>query len=142
MPTEEGIGLNHQERLFPAVSGPREQDQEYPISFAAGWALYLTTEDDQLLTEQGIFGDEVRLGAGQIVQRSNEESAARWFRPPQDTLMDPTEHALESALERSEHSSHSSIGSFKKMGEVRDAGKLLWHGFYRDDQRNGKQVFK
>jgi hypothetical protein len=60
---------------------------------------------------------------------SHEERAARWFRPLHDTLMDPTERALESALERSEHSNHSSSGSFKKMSGVRPAGKLMCMDF-------------
>ena len=96
--------------------------------------LSLSVEDDQLLTEQRVLSDEVFPGAGQILQGSHEEGATRWPRPLQYTLLDPPERALESALERSEHSSHSSIGSFKKRGEVRDTGeRALMHGFYFDD---------
>ena len=82
MPAEEGIGLHNEERLFPVPDGSREQDQEQPIGPGTRWALHLTTEDDQLLTEQRVFGDEFSPGAGQIVQCSHEEGAARWFRPP------------------------------------------------------------
>jgi hypothetical protein len=136
-----GIWLNDEQRLFPVPDGPRQHQQEEPIGPSARWALDLTVEDDQLLTEQRVLSDEVFPGAGQILQGSHEEGATRWPRPLQYTLLDPPERALESALERSEHSSHSSIGSFKKRGEVRDTGeRALMHGFYFDDQRNGKQM--
>lgn len=106
-----------------------------------GFTLDLTAEDDQLLAQQGILRQKFRLGAGKIVQRAHEEGAARWSRPFQQTLPDSTEQALESAFECNEQSSHSSLGSFMKKGEVRDAGEygdML--GFYSDHQRICKQV--
>ena len=81
MPAEEGIGLHNQQRLFPVPGGPREDDQEQPIGPGTRCALHLTAEDDQLLTEQRVLGDEFSPGASQIVQCSHEEGAARWPRP-------------------------------------------------------------
>ena len=129
MPAEGRIGLNKEERLFPTGSSSCEQHQEDPICPGTRCALHLTSKDDQLLSQHGVFGDEFWPGAGQIVPCSYEEGAARWSRPLQETLLDQTERAPEAALERSEPSSHSSIGSFKKMGEVGDAGKLTCMDF-------------
>ena len=67
MPAEEGLGLDNQERLFPVLGGPREQDQEKSIGPGTCWALDLTMEDDQLLTKQRIFGDECSPAPGQIM---------------------------------------------------------------------------
>jgi hypothetical protein len=56
-------------------------------------------------------------------------------------LLDPTERALESALEQHEQSSHGSLGSFKHRSEVRDAWKrALVPGLYCDDQHKGKEM--
>jgi hypothetical protein len=57
MPAEEGLGLDNQERLFPAMGSPCEQDQEQPIRPGTRWALDLTAENDQLLTKQRVFGE-------------------------------------------------------------------------------------
>lgn len=91
MPVEKSIGLNNEERLFPVPDGSREHDREQPIGSGTSWALHLTAKDDQLLSQQGVFGDEFSPGAGQIVQGSHEAGAARWPRPPQYRLLDPTE---------------------------------------------------
>ena len=57
MPAEEGIGLNNEERLLPVPDGPCKYDEKQPIGPGTWWALHLTTEYDQLLTQQGVFGD-------------------------------------------------------------------------------------
>ena len=91
MPGEEGLGLHNEQCLSPVPAGPSEQQQEESISPAARWALHLTTEDDQLLTEQRVLGDEFSPGAGQIVQCSHEAGAVRWPGPPRYMLLEPAE---------------------------------------------------
>jgi hypothetical protein len=91
MPGEEGLGLHNEERLCPVPDGSRKQQQEESIGLATRWALDLTTEDDQLLTEQRVLGDEFSPGAGQIVQCSYQVRAVRWFRPPRYMLLDSAE---------------------------------------------------
>jgi hypothetical protein len=44
----------------------REHDQDHAIILGTCWALHLTAEDDQLLTKERIFGNEFRLGTGEI----------------------------------------------------------------------------
>jgi len=48
-------------------------------------AFDLTVEDDELLAEHGVFGDEVGSAARQICQRSDDEGSGGWFGP----LFDP-----------------------------------------------------
>ena len=64
MPAEEGIGLHNEKRLFPVPDGSREYDQKQPIGPGTCWALHLTAEDDQLLAQQRVFGNEFCPGAG------------------------------------------------------------------------------
>jgi len=73
VPAEEGLGLNNQERRFPAMGSPRKRDQEHPIRPGRRWALHLTAEDDQLLAKQRIFGEKVSLGVGKISERCAEQ---------------------------------------------------------------------
>ncbi len=54
---------------FQLLTARASNDQEHSIGLGTGWTLHLTAEDDQLLTKQGIFGDEFRLGAGKIMRR-------------------------------------------------------------------------
>jgi hypothetical protein len=63
MPAEEVIGLTNVERLFPTANRPCKQDHEQPTRLRTGWSFDLTAEDDELLAEHRIFGDELRLGA-------------------------------------------------------------------------------
>ncbi len=89
MPAEERIGLDNEERLFPTAGSPCEQHQKYLIRLGTHWALHLTAQRDELLTEQGIFSDEVRLGAGQIGERCTQEGVPRWPGPLQQALAEP-----------------------------------------------------
>src|SRR5262249_2509107 len=91
MPAEEGVGPHNVERLCPVPDGSREHDQEQPIGPGTRWALHLTAEDHELLTEQRVLGDEFSSGAGHIVQCTHESRAARWFRPPRYMLLNPAE---------------------------------------------------
>lgn len=66
MPAEEGIRLHKEKRLFPVIDGSHEYDQEDPIGSGTRWSLDLTAEDDKLLAQQGVLGNKVCPGAGQI----------------------------------------------------------------------------
>jgi hypothetical protein len=81
MPAEEGIRLHKEKRLLPSLGRPREYDQEEPVSPATRWALDLTTEDDQRLPEQRMFGDKFGLGASEVDERSGQGSAIGGLRP-------------------------------------------------------------
>lgn len=90
MPAEMGIGLNNEQCLCPTAGSSCEQYQEQPIDPGTRWTLDLTVEDDQLLTEQRVLGDEACPGAGQIVQSAHEEGVTRWPRPLHYILLDAT----------------------------------------------------
>jgi hypothetical protein len=72
MPAEYGLGLNNDEGLFPATHRPRQQHQEQSIRLGTHWALHLTVQDHELLTEQCIFCNQLRLAPSQI-SNSGEE---------------------------------------------------------------------
>jgi hypothetical protein len=91
MPAEEGVGLHHGERRFPVPGGPCEHDEKQPIGPGTWWALHRTAKEDQLLSQQGVFGDEFCPGASEIGERPGQKGSAPGARPAQYTLLDPTE---------------------------------------------------
>jgi hypothetical protein len=72
------------------------------IGISTRWALHLTVEDDQLLTEERVFGNEFCPGAGQISERSAEVRVIGWPRPLEQTLIALTNAASERAHERAQ----------------------------------------
>ena len=50
MPSEQGIWLNDEQRLFPCPNEPCQQDEEQTIRFRACWPFHLPLEDDELLS--------------------------------------------------------------------------------------------
>lgn len=81
MPSQEGVRLDNQERLFPTAGSPCKDDQEQPIGLGTNWALHLTAENGELLTEQGVLSDEFRTGAGQIAHGAGQDGVTRRPRP-------------------------------------------------------------
>ena len=109
MPAEKGIRLNNEERLFPTAGSPCEQHQKYLIRPGTHWALHLTAQNDELLTKQGVFCDEVRLGAGQIGERCTHERVPRWPRPLQQALAEPMKTGTDLTLEGKKPDTHNDL---------------------------------
>ncbi len=89
MPPEQSVWLHGHERLLPGSNQPGQQDEENAICFRACWPFHLPLEDNELLSQEGIFGDEwgllllrsVRAANGKevlsgLVQRAKREVSA------------------------------------------------------------------
>lgn len=76
MPTEEGVGLEDEESLFPVLDVAGEEDEPEAIGLRNGGLFDLAVEDDKLLTEQRILGDEVGFGACKICGRAENDRMA------------------------------------------------------------------
>jgi len=66
MPAEQRLWLNDDEGLFPCPNEPSQQDQEHAIGPGERWPLHLPFEDDELLSQERNFGEELRLASAQI----------------------------------------------------------------------------
>ena len=73
MPPEQGVRLNDDEGLFPRPNESSQQDEEQAIRFREGWPFHLPLEDDQLLSQEGIFGNELRVASAQVGQCSKQQ---------------------------------------------------------------------
>ena len=91
MSGEEGLGPHNEERLCPVPDGSCKYDEKQPIEPGTCGALYLTAKDDQLLSQQGVLGSELGLGASEIGERPCLKGLTPRARPTHYTALDPTE---------------------------------------------------
>jgi hypothetical protein len=61
MPAQQRFGFWDQESFFPVLDATGQENEPTAIRLCEMWRFDLALEDDELLTEQGVFGDEVDL---------------------------------------------------------------------------------
>ncbi len=66
LPMEERVGLENQESLLPGGETAGKEQKGEVVAAGEARFLDLALEDDELLPEQRIFKQELRLGALQI----------------------------------------------------------------------------
>ena len=79
------IGLDDVQGLLPESGAARQQHQAKAVSVGQVRSFHLAVEDNELLAEHGVFGNEIGLAAGHICQRGGDENSGGWFSP----LFDP-----------------------------------------------------
>jgi hypothetical protein len=73
MPSEQGVWWHAEQSLLPRSNQPGQQDEEDAIGVRACWPFHLPLEDDQLLSQEGIFSDQLGLASAQVGQGSKRE---------------------------------------------------------------------
>ncbi len=66
---EPRLWLNDDEGLFPAPNYLGQQDQEHATRLGTGRSFDLSPQDDQLLTQEGVFCHQLGLAPGKVGQR-------------------------------------------------------------------------
>jgi hypothetical protein len=66
MPAQECIRLNNVKGLFPKSGTVGEQKKSEMIAMGNLRSLYLPVEDNQLLTKESIFDNQIGATAGQV----------------------------------------------------------------------------
>jgi len=69
VPAQERLWLHDEDRLPPSPDAARQDHQERPVDGAAAGALDAAAEDEELLAQQRVFGDQLRSTAAQIRQQ-------------------------------------------------------------------------
>src|ERR1035437_4826575 len=67
MPAQQRFGLDDEQALAPGAQPAGEQDQQRPVGSGAARPLDAASQDDQLLSEQGILGDVLWLAADKVI---------------------------------------------------------------------------
>ncbi|HSH79826.1 MAG TPA: hypothetical protein VLA19_14975, partial [Herpetosiphonaceae bacterium] len=77
MPAQERLRLDDEERLPPRSDAARQEHQERPVGGSAVGALDAAPQDEELLSQQGVLGEQLRLAAWQIRQGPDEWASQR-----------------------------------------------------------------
>ena len=62
MPTQEGVRLNDMNGLFPGCGKAGKKDEPETVGIGNHRLLDLPIQEDQSLTQQGVFNDQVGTG--------------------------------------------------------------------------------
>src|SRR5260221_10768426 len=60
------VFLNDEQRLFPGPNGSCQKHQEHPIRLRAHRSFHVSAQDDERLSEEGVFGHEFGLASGKV----------------------------------------------------------------------------
>jgi len=77
MPAQERIGLDDEEALLPSPDPAGEEDEPEAIGWGEAWLVNLAVEDDELLAEECVLGNELSLAASEIEGRAEKDRIAR-----------------------------------------------------------------
>ena len=101
MPVKQCLGFDDQQGLSPSVQSTGQQDKQAAIPRSQGRTFRLATENDELLAQEGILDDQLRLAARGIRDYSKQETAVDRLKPAFDALLkllSSTGELLNSAL--------------------------------------------
>ena len=78
MPAQEGIGLKDEEGFLPSPDPADEEDEPDAIGWGEPWPDSLAVENDKLLGEESVLGNELGIVASDIEGRAGKDRIARW----------------------------------------------------------------
>ena len=78
--------LDDKERLFPGPNHSGEKDQEHSVCFPGNWSFDLSTQDDELVSQQRVFRKQLGFASGQIGERAEHKGGRQWFDPMRKTF--------------------------------------------------------
>jgi hypothetical protein len=107
MPPQQGIWLNDHEGLLPRLNQPGQQDQEDAIGVRACGPFHLSLEDDELLPQEGIFGDQLCLASAKIGEGGQRQGGQERFGPTSKARGERIQAAILQPLEMSQNTSHT-----------------------------------
>ena len=84
-----------------------KQHEEQAIGFRAGGPFHLPPEDDQLLAQEGIFGDELGLASVKIGEGCQRQGGPERFGPTSQTRGECIQAAILQPPEIGHHTSHT-----------------------------------
>jgi hypothetical protein len=101
MPSHQRLWLDNEQRLLPGSDHPGQKHQEHPIRCGTGRSFHLSPQDDQRLSQEGVFCDQFGLTSRKVGQRSQDQSGGGWCGPVNETLMErPKTQACQPCDER------------------------------------------
>jgi hypothetical protein len=87
MPAEERIRLNNMKSLGPELGASSQKNKAKPVLIGQPRPIYLSAENDHLLTQDGIFHQQVGFASGYISKGAQGQCDGGWFHPPLDLMV-------------------------------------------------------
>ena len=81
MPAQQGLWLDDEQGLVPGSNRLCQENEEDAIRFRACWPLHLPFENDELLSQEGIFRDQFGLASAKICHGLQRQGGPERFRP-------------------------------------------------------------
>jgi hypothetical protein len=109
-PREPRIWLHDHQGLLPRSNQPGQQDDEDAIGVRVYWPFHLWLEDDALLAQEGIFGDQLSLASAKIGEGGQRQGGPERFGPtsPRERDAHPDSHPS-AARDVSKHESYKKL---------------------------------
>jgi len=107
MPPEKCVWLHDQEGLLPGTNEPGQQDQEQAIGPGERWPFHLPLEDDQLLSQEGIFGHELGFASAKVGEGGQRQGGSQRFGPTSNARRERIQAAILQPPEISHNTSHT-----------------------------------
>ena len=63
---QHGLRLDDEQRVLPMLYRAGEEDEEATLDGREAWTFDRTVEDDELLTQQEVFRDQLRFTANEV----------------------------------------------------------------------------
>jgi hypothetical protein len=89
MPAEERVRLNDVKSLGPELGAASQKNKANPIAIFQSRPFYLASENDYLLTQEGIFHQQVGFASGYIRKGAQGECDGGWFHPSLELMENP-----------------------------------------------------
>jgi hypothetical protein len=110
MPPQHCVWLHDHQGLLPGTNQPGQQDEKDAIGFRACRPFHLPLEDDQWLSQEGIFGEKLGLASAEVGEGGQWQGGQERFGPPHKARGEGMPAAIQEPLERGENMTHT--GSF------------------------------
>jgi hypothetical protein len=107
MPAQQRLWLNDDEGLFPGPNHSCQEHQEHAVCLGTGRSFHLSTQDEQLLTQERVFCHKLGPAPGKIVQRPKQERGGVWFGPGDEAMVERLKTNACHPLHEGENPMHS-----------------------------------
>ena len=107
MPAEQGVWLHDHKSLLPGSNQPGQQNEKDAIGVRACGPFHLAPEDNELLAQKGIFGDELGLASAKIGQGCQYQGDSERFGPTSKVRGECIQATILQPVESGENTTHT-----------------------------------
>jgi len=116
-PSQQRLWLDNKQRLLPGSYEARQQDEEHAVCFGIGRPFHLSSQDDHLLAQQGVFCHQLGLATGLVSQRRKQQRGGVGCGPGDEAVVQPLKAITCQPFEKGENPRHSRRSPMVKISK-------------------------